>query len=236
MSNNSQNESEFWCKLQQSGTAGFWMSCVAAVAPAVDCVKRPRSREGGGANFKTNFPLFSKHWRAPVSFTSCSIFAAHPPFLPLFPWCEILWGRSSRWSFERAGTSLHAKHTKPIKSLPLKSTRAATHTKCARRRTRSPFCFVLLLFFWMTRIRILNPDSGSLPPFTPPPWQVCVNICWRPLSIWHTHIPTRLCLTPTHTYIGDPHNIQIKWKLQGPFLHPRVNEYQWETDITDCAL
>lgn len=61
--NNSQSESQFWCKLQQSGTAGFWMSCVAAVAPAVDCVKRPGSgRKGqkgeGGPNFKTNFLLF----------------------------------------------------------------------------------------------------------------------------------------------------------------------------------
>lgn len=45
--NNSQSESQFWCKLQQSGTAGFWMSCVAAVAPAVGCVKQPGSGRKG---------------------------------------------------------------------------------------------------------------------------------------------------------------------------------------------
>lgn len=234
MSHNSQNESEFWCKLQQSGTAGFWMSCVAAVAPAVDCVKRPRSREeGGGANFKTNFPLSTKHWRAPVSFTSCGIFAPHPPSLPLFPWCEILWGRSSRWSFERAGAALHAKHTKPIKSLPLKSTRAGTHTKCARRRTRLPF-FCLFFFNdresnYLTQIRVPYP----LPLLHLDKSELISADGLRPPG---TRTFPHASVSRPHTYIGDPHNIQIKWKLRCPFLHPRVNEYQWETDITDRAL
>lgn len=39
-------------------------------------------------------------------------------------------------------------------------------------------------------------------------------------------------LTHAHTHTADPYNSLIKWKLRCPFLHPRVNEYQWETDMT----
>lgn len=89
--NNSQSESQFWCKLQQSGTAGFWMSCVAAVAPAVDCVKRPGSgRKGqkgeGGPNFKTNFLLFSHSAHCTCSHRLVQIFSTSAS---AFPTCAL---------------------------------------------------------------------------------------------------------------------------------------------------
>lgn len=43
-------------------------------------------------------------------------------------------------------------------------------------------------------------------------------------------------LTHTHGRTADPRKSLIKWKLWCPFLHPRVNEYQWETDITVLGM
>lgn len=43
-------------------------------------------------------------------------------------------------------------------------------------------------------------------------------------------------LTHTHAHTADPYNSLIKWKPWYPFLHPRVNEYQWETDMTVLGM
>lgn len=50
----------------------------------------------------------------------------------------------------------------------------------------------------------------------------------------HMHILAHI--SHTHKHIADPYNSLIKWKLRCPFLHPRVNEYQWETDITVLGM
>lgn len=43
-------------------------------------------------------------------------------------------------------------------------------------------------------------------------------------------------LTHTRAHTADPYNSLIKWKPWYPFLHPRVNEYQWETDMTVLGM
>lgn len=166
--NNSQSESQFWCKLQQSGTAGFWMSCVAAVAPAVGCVKRPGSgRKGqkgeGGPNFKTNFPLFCQALGAPhlfpsrclvrnlLHFTLCLPLWVPPPIpcsAPPPPLCQILWGKSSRRYWKCA--PLNMQNTQNQLNLSfLKSTQAG-----ARTHTHQPSTFYWQESNYLTHIRV----------------------------------------------------------------------------------
>lgn len=183
--------------MQQSGTAGFWMSCIAAVAPAVDCVKWPGSgRKGqkgeGGPNFRTNFLLFShsacctcSHRRlvrnlhfTPVPPTPCRVLSTSP--IP----CQILWDKSSRRSWKHAPLNMKNMQYQ-LKVSFLKSTQAgATHNT---HKNPAPFIDWNPITYPTTGLRF------SLHFIAPPPWQGCVNICWQ---CAHSHTP----LSPTYRW------------------------------------
>ena len=85
-------------------------------------------------------------------------------------------------------------------------------------------------FYW-TRIQLLNPASGSV-------HSLLLHLDKSALISADSLCPpcTRTHLSHTRGHTADPRKSLIKWKLWCPFLHPRVNEYQWETDITVLGM
>lgn len=83
------------------------------------------------------------------------------------------------------------------------------------------------IFYW-TRIQLLNPVSGSVP-------SLALHLDKSALISADSLCPPCTC-SHTRAHTADPYNSLIKWKPRYPFLHPRVNEYQWETDMTVLGM
>lgn len=92
-------------------------------------------------------------------------------------------------------------------------------------------------FYW-TRIQLLNPAPGSVPSLLlhlDKSALISADSLCPPCTRAHTHSHRAHTHSPTahtHEHTADPHKSLIKWKPRCPFLHPRVNEYQWETDTS----